>query len=381
MSFFLSTDTPLILFVFLSALLFARASREGRSALYALSGAFLGLAFLSKYFAVLLFAAYVGAALFTRTKSLYRGVVIVGLTALPFVAVNVYWNYGNCWANILFNIIARTRDASFTAANIFTYIGGQVYLMMPWSIYFFLRHRREARGEEPDGHSLLGWCFAVPLAVFALVSVKKGIGLHWMASFYPFFFIGLFTLKRRVLSRILRYTFALALFHVAAAAVILLLPTEMFREHRSYGIVRLHLEPGAVCSELESLDSEYLLASDSYSVASLLSHHCDREVAVFKSVSKYGRADDKFTDFRELGGRNIAVFSVRTIREEGYAPFFDRLRVEQREIEGASYTLALGEGFRYEAYRDLFLENIRDRFYRIPGILPRGDCYFNERYF
>ena len=55
--------------------------------------------------------------------------------------------------------------------------------------------------------------------------------------------------------------------------------------------------------------------------------------------------------------------------------------MEQREIEGASYTLALGEGFRYEAYRDLFLENIRDRFYRIPGILPRGDCYFNERYF
>jgi hypothetical protein len=40
----------------------------------------------------------------------------------------------------------------------------------------------------------------------------------------------------------------------------------------------------------------------------------------------------------------------------------------------------LGREFDYGAYRDRVLAEVRDRYYRIPGYLPRGRCYFCERY-
>ena len=59
----ITTDTPLVLFSFFSALCFAAALRRESQALFAASGAFLGLAFLSKYFAVLLGLAYLAFVL------------------------------------------------------------------------------------------------------------------------------------------------------------------------------------------------------------------------------------------------------------------------------------------------------------------------------
>ena len=50
----ITTDTPLALFAFASMALFARATQTGRAAMYLAAGACFGLAFLSKYFAVLL---------------------------------------------------------------------------------------------------------------------------------------------------------------------------------------------------------------------------------------------------------------------------------------------------------------------------------------
>ena len=61
-----TTDTPLYLFSFLSAFFFFRAVRGNGLLPYALSGAFLGLAFLSKYLSVLLAASYALHVLFAR---------------------------------------------------------------------------------------------------------------------------------------------------------------------------------------------------------------------------------------------------------------------------------------------------------------------------
>ena len=53
-----TTDTPLLLWSFLSGLCFYQGQRQGRAVWYLLCGFFLGLAFLSKFFSGLLAVAY-----------------------------------------------------------------------------------------------------------------------------------------------------------------------------------------------------------------------------------------------------------------------------------------------------------------------------------
>ena len=51
------------------------------------------------------------------------------------------------------------------------------------------------------------------------------------------------------------------------------------------------------------------------------------------------------------------------------------------EVSGATLHLVLGRGFDYAAYREGVLKMVRDRWYRIPKMLPIGACYFCEKYF
>jgi 4-amino-4-deoxy-L-arabinose transferase and related glycosyltransferases of PMT family len=110
MDVLITTDTPLILFVFLSVYALVRALQRDQLGWYVLSGAAMGLAFLSKYFAVLLGLAYLAFFLFTpQRKQRWFGFLLLVLAAMPFVAVNVYWNYTHCWDNILFNLYNRNQ--------------------------------------------------------------------------------------------------------------------------------------------------------------------------------------------------------------------------------------------------------------------------------
>src|SRR5690606_35693087 len=109
------TDTPLILWSAWGVAAMVRAGQAedaGRSAwrLYALGGLFMGLAFLSKYFAVLLgVALLVYFAVFARAR--WRGLLLMVLCALPAAALNVVWNLNHCWTNIMFNLFNRNEGA------------------------------------------------------------------------------------------------------------------------------------------------------------------------------------------------------------------------------------------------------------------------------
>ena len=81
--------------------------------LFLASGVLLGLAFLSKYFAVLLGLAYLVWAI-SCEKS--RPFLLVFLGGLPFGLLNLYWNYEACWCNVMFNAINR-HDGRATAAG------------------------------------------------------------------------------------------------------------------------------------------------------------------------------------------------------------------------------------------------------------------------
>lgn len=188
MDVLITTDTPLILFVFLSVYALVRALQRDSRVWYALSGAAMGLAFLSKYFAVLLGLAYLAFFVFALSgKRRWSNFAIVLLAATPFVVLNVYWNYTHCWDNILFNLYNRNTGARFSYRNVVLYLITTLYLMTPPVFYYAWRQRAVPKPVADIDMRLYGYAFVLPILVFLLLSLKKTIGLHWVLAFYPFF--------------------------------------------------------------------------------------------------------------------------------------------------------------------------------------------------
>ena len=116
----ITTDTPLIFWSMLSAAALLRAERRAQLdrttyGLYALSGLFLGCAFLSKYFSVVLGVAYlVYFALYSRKR--LAGFTLLVLCALPGPVINIAYNLSHGWANIMatYNSGLRSSNSSFS---------------------------------------------------------------------------------------------------------------------------------------------------------------------------------------------------------------------------------------------------------------------------
>ncbi|UUZ66954.1 glycosyltransferase family 39 protein [Polaromonas sp. P2-4] len=187
----ITTDTPLIFWSALSVAALLRAERreqQGRAAygLYALSGLFLGCAFLSKYFSVVLGLTYlVYFALYRRQR--LAGFALLVLCALPGPAINIAYNMSHGWSNIMFNLYNRNEDAAFEWRKPLMYVGMMAYLITPVALWLAFKYRK-ALVATASAQRLLACLVVVPLLFFALLSAKKVIGLHWVLSFYPFGF-------------------------------------------------------------------------------------------------------------------------------------------------------------------------------------------------
>ena len=170
----ITTDTPLILFSFISVWYFYQSivySNEKTYKFFIFTGLFLGLAFLSKYFAVLLGVTYgLYILFFQRNKRGFIGLLIILLIVLPFVIVNVWWNYNNCWSNILFNLYNRASGESDSLGNLYKYTGMLIYLFSPVLIYFLIKNRKEYQIINRDirMHVYL-WIAIIPLSLFLIL--------------------------------------------------------------------------------------------------------------------------------------------------------------------------------------------------------------------
>ena len=379
----ITTDTPLTLFAFASLLLFARAAQTGRGALYLAAGACLGLAFLSKYFAVLLALSYLAwAAVSPDVRRRGKGIGLALLAALPFGLLNAWWNYEDCWANVMFNAINRHEGAGLSWRTPLLFAATVAYLFAPFAWYAWKRPGAWVTELfEPERRALhLAWL--VPLAVFALLSPVRTIGLHWLQSFVPAVVLGAtLYLERGELGRCVRWFAVLAALHVAAAAVIALSPLERWSRLRVYDGVVYLAETPQLLSRLAPLSERYALAADGYSSAAVLSYHTRSDVPVFGPGSSHARHDDILTDWRKFAGRDVMILRKEPPARSDYAPYFRSVEIRGIELRGATFHLVLGNAFDYAAYRSQVLATVRDRWYRIPGWLPVGRCYFCERYF
>ena len=385
----ITTDTPLILFSFISVWYFYQAiissSRAGKSyKLFVLTGLFLGLAFFSKYFAVLLGFTYgLYVLLFQRNRRGFTGLLIIILMVLPFVFINVWWNYNNCWNNILFNLYNRTSGESDSLGNLYKYIGMLVYLFSPVLLYFLIKNIKEYRNINRDIRKhLYLWVAIIPLSLFLILLIRKSIGLHWMLSFYPFVFIAFSSfLDRKQWSITFYFMLTLSFLHLLVLASMLILPVTTFTSNKAViQNYELGVHPYRFLEKLKPYEKDYTFGMISYGMASVSSYHSNKRFIIFSEGSVHGRLDDDFTNYKKLSGKNILLVKRSKENIEKHERYFKSSERKILEVDGVRFELILGRGFKYELYRDEILAITNKRYYSIPNWLPVGSCGFKEKY-
>jgi hypothetical protein len=380
-----TTDTPLILLVFLSLASLYKALQTEKLRWFLLSGVCFGLAFLSKYFAVLLGLSYLLYFLFTsKNRQKTSGFFLLFLVSIPFALINIYWNYTHCWDNILFNLYTRNEGEQASLGKFAMFIGVQIYLMTPPLIYFLFRKRAQfVQKIKREQFQIFFFVFVVPMAVFALLSFKKVVGLHWVLAFYPALYLLLFQFLERVeLVKMIKFMAAFSALHLLPIMVIAFMPMETWNKHRLYNDIVYTLQPEKIIEVIRPYEEEqFLLATNSYSSAAVISYHSGSNFFVFGEGSFHARQDDILTDFKQFEGRNILTLRKSIPDMADYTPYFKRVETRPFSLRGANFYLVLGYGFNYEQYKKGVLKPIRERYYNIPAFLPHAPCYFCEKYF
>ena len=382
---FVTTDTPLVFFCFLAGLCWWLGKPAQDLRWQALAGIFLGLAFLSKYFSALLALVLLADVLLApRGQRDWRGLALAFACALPFGLFNMWWNYEHCWANLMFNLYNRHEGAGFSWKSPLLFIVIAAYVLSPVALWQLARLGRAelARNWSDARLRFLLIAAGLPFLLFALLSLVREVGLHWVLAFLPFFFMAAaFALSARQLRASVLYLAAFSLLHVAAALAVSALPLDTCKNSRYYDGIVFHFRINEVVAALQTFQPEYQLAADGYSSAVTASVQGGKYVFVFGTASSHARHDDLVTDFRGYAGKNILIFRKNPPQDGEYRPYFSNVEYGSMKIAGATFHLVFGKGFQYEAYRDGVLAAMRDRYYRIPAFLPQGGCEFCDRYF
>ncbi len=388
-NFLIATDTPLFAFAVAAGIVALEADRRGRAGLWLAAGFLLGLAFLAKYLAVVMGIAWMAWQLLRPAPRGWRPIGWVLLGALPPVAVNVLWNHHHGWTNLLFNVLTRNDDAGIKPASPFVYLLLWSVLLGPTLVPLLVAglRRHGLRDGWRQLHAAAGagpvMMAAVPALVFGAVSLVQEVGLHWLMAYVPW---AVFALAAAAPAEKLQAWFKPAAFYAGLQVVLMIIamaaPSSWLAGTRQHTSVVLGVHTAEVLAALEPYRADYVLASDSYARAALLAYHGRREVPVVGFGSHHGRQDDLLTDFRTLDGGNLMFFSHRPGRVEQARPWFESVEVRQFEIRGATFTLLLGRGFKYDVYRETVLREIGRRYYTAPAWLlrlsPPGD--FIQRY-
>ena len=380
----ITTDTPLILFSFLSAWCFYRAQQADSYNWYLLSGLLLGLAFFSKFFAGLLGVAYfLYLVLFVRRGiKPYLGLLLIIAATLPFIGLNLHWNYHHCWDNYLFNLYNRTSGSEFSLITLAKYLIVLLYLLTPPVVYYLVRdHREILKVLKDNDKQVFAALFLIPIVLFFILSFWKVIGLHWLLSFYPFLFIGLtHVFSTQQWQRSLYFIVGFALIHIVAFAYLLLMSPGLLKSNQDIMQSYVYSSHGVEMNQkLNEIAPGYQWATNSYTDSAVLAYFSKKHVIQFGEGSYHARQDDMLTDYRELDGKNILIVKYSD-RLQQFAPYFNELETGSFTIAGATYYYAKGKGFKYGPYRKYILQDIIDFYYQIPGFLPTGSCYMFEKY-
>ncbi len=387
MAFFaVLTDAPLFLFSFFSVYFLFEAERKNRYLFYLLSGLCLGLAFISKYFSVLLCFSYLIYLLTSHKNSKQlKGFLLLTLGAFPFIVQNTVWNYQNGWPNIMHNLFNRSTTHSNPLVNLFCFVIFLTYLITPPVLCFLLKNRRGIlRIFREENFRLFAMVSIIPMCVFLAVSLKRAVRPHWYLSFFPFVYLmAAFLLNNLQIVKCIKFSLIFSLVQVLLVIAAPFFPVAKLKGLISeYDLTSLvtYMHPREVLEPLEEYKGRFVLATKSYSRSALLEYYIGERVIVFGKGSKHARQDDILTNFKELDGKDIAILRKGTRYESEFKQCFNKMEIKHFSVEGANFTLLLGYGFKYREYRERYLLTILDKYYQIPGWLPGSRSFFHEKY-
>lgn len=197
LSFNSTPDVPLLLFWTLSLTCLYKAIFEDKKLFWLLGGIAMGLAFNSKYTALLLQIGLLGFLAFSNK---YRKLLLspwLWISLLISVAVTFpvwYWNYQNDFASFAFQSSERTSSISefkISPKYFFGAVGHQLFLLLPVLFLIFITFtykylkRALLKFKIPQAKTLFLLAFFIPTFVgfFALTPIYW-VKLNWMMPSY-----------------------------------------------------------------------------------------------------------------------------------------------------------------------------------------------------
>ena len=378
----ITTDTPLIFWSVLSICTLARAEQRTTLdrttlTLQALSGLFLGLAFLSKYFAVVMGLAYLVYFLAFRRERLL-GFTLLVLAATPGPLINLWWNMGHGWANIMFNVYNRNQGETFSWNKPALYVLTWVYLLTPGLVWLAWKERATWTGVMRQ-HKLLTTLIAIPLAFFALIAFKKVVGLHWVLNFYPLFFVLLaLAFPTNQLKKCSQWMVVFLGAHLLALAAMYCTQLSDWKGIKIYPEIVRSYRTQELLAQVEAPDT--VLMATSYTPASIYGQTLKTYVPVFGEGSFHARQDDLLVNFANFSGKTIRIIGFSQPNLDDYHAYFDSVSLITVMQDGVPFYAVEGKNFKWPVYRDTVLKTVFEKYHHIPSFLPMTGCPFCQNY-
>ncbi|MBL4761946.1 MAG: glycosyltransferase family 39 protein [Gammaproteobacteria bacterium] len=369
----LTNDVVLVLFGVTGFYVFSQALLKNSLLLAVAAGVFFGLTFLSKYFSVLMF---IGIAIYLikyRSTINYKVVLVTTLVFLLFALENLYFNINNCWNNILFNLVARTRDSDSNTLNPLYYLLSLLFFIPPYAIYHLKVIRKKSIPNTLIHALYIATAF---LACLLAVSFFKKIGLHWLLLCLPFIYLLFSLFQTKQQKHLLKYNAYLSIIIAIPLISAFSFQSTLFKNNKD---LMFYSDTQTICDLLPANETIFTLG---YSANSVLSYACkNNRFHVIGNTSKYGREDDKHIDFSDLDGKNIWIFATNKDASDGVATYFSNTETSRLAVsDEVDFYLVRTEGFNFKKYKSKILSVINQRFYTRPFWLPEAQCNFKTKY-
>ncbi|MEA3404142.1 MAG: glycosyltransferase family 39 protein [Pseudomonadota bacterium] len=376
-----ANDTVLVFFAVVGFYFFAKALAKPNWLTVIWAGLFLGMAFLSKYFAAFMLLGLLAYSTVYWKKHNLKQIALMVAIVLLFVAENLYFNATHCWNNILFNFFSRTQESVFDITHVLSYIVMIGLLLSPLGIHYLIRDRSSPEKQTDSWVLRLALYASLPLlAILLLVSFTNQVGLHWPLISVTILYLLYSRLSQDKLQNLYRFN-AFSSLVIGGGLLVALLFVDQLVSPKQQHQVMLYTQPEKVC-ELIPTDSTFFTLD--YSSQSVLSYHCGNDnVHVFKSVSKYGREDDKKTNFKEMDGQSLSIFIAHKKDLEKVASYFKSNKVTDLKVsDEVTYYWLEGQGFDYSSYREKILKPVNEAYYTAPDWFPKlsESCGFKQKY-
>ena len=194
-SFLIATDAPLMFFWSASLFLFFRLlepEQKQRLLDAVLLGVTIGLAFLSKYAGLYLFASIAAAMVVqpsVRKALLGWPIILVMVVALSIMTPNILWNIDNDFQTVGHTVENANWGASLLHPGKFaTFLGSQVGifgLLLPIALWGAWRARKNANIKFGAHELTLAAFTLVPLLIVSAQAFISRAHANWAASAYP----------------------------------------------------------------------------------------------------------------------------------------------------------------------------------------------------